>query len=71
MRREDEEKTGGAGTRRGSGAAGNQSFWNGMEGVPGYLDGEGHHEREQVKSSRRESEAPGKKVKKFRVRKGK
>ena len=29
-----------------------------MEGVPGYPDGEGH-EREQVKSSRREREAPG------------
>ena len=34
-------------------------FWNRVEGVPGYPDGEGHHEREQVKSSRRESEAPG------------
>ena len=34
-------------------------FWNGVEGVPGCPDGEGHHEREQVKSSRRESEAPG------------
>ena len=21
-------------------------FWNGVEGVPGYPDGEGHHERE-------------------------
>ena len=29
------------------------------EGVPGYRNGEGHHEREHVKSSRRESEAPG------------
>ena len=29
-------------------------FWHGMEGVPEYLDGEGHHERGQVKSSRRE-----------------
>ena len=30
-----------------------------MEGAPGYPDGEGRHERVQVKSSRRESEAPG------------
>ena len=30
-----------------------------MEGVPGYPDGEGRHERVQVKSSRRESEVPG------------
>ena len=30
-----------------------------MESVPGYPDGEGRHERVQVKSSRRESEAPG------------
>ena len=33
-------------------------FWNGVEDVPGYPDGEGHHERGQVKGSRRESEAP-------------
>ena len=34
-------------------------LWNGVEGVPGYPDGEGRHEPVQVKSSRRESEAPG------------
>ena len=39
-----------AGTTRGNGDAGNQS-WT--------LNGEGRHEREQVKSSRRQSEAPG------------
>ena len=32
---------------------------NGVEGVHVNPNGEGHHEREQVKSSRRESEAPG------------
>ena len=41
-----------AGTRRGNGDAGNQCFWNGVEGVFGYPDGEGHRERGQVKSSR-------------------
>ena len=34
-------------------------FWNGVEGIPGYPYGEGHHKRVQVKSSTRESEAPG------------
>ena len=34
-------------------------LWNGVECIPGYPDGEGRHERVQVKSSRRESEAPG------------
>ena len=34
-------------------------FSDGMEGVHVDPDGEGRHEREQVKSSRRESEAPG------------
>ena len=34
-------------------------FWKGVEGVLGCPDGEGHHEQEQVKSSRRQSEAPG------------
>ena len=34
-------------------------LWKGVEGAPGYPDGEGPHERVQVKSSRRESEAPG------------
>ena len=43
-------------------------LWNGVEGVPGHPDGEGRHERVQVKSSRRESEAPGEKVKKLRAR---
>ena len=34
-------------------------LWNGVESVPGYPDGEGRHERVQVKSSRRGNEAPG------------
>ena len=33
-------------------------LWNGVEGAPGYPDGEGRHERVQVKSSRRKTEAP-------------
>ena len=33
--------------------------WNGVEGVPRYPDGEGRHERWQVKNSRRQSDAPG------------
>ena len=37
-----------------------------MEGVSRYPDGEGHHEREQVKSSRRESEAPGEEGNEFK-----
>ena len=32
---------------------------NGVEGVPGYPDGEGRHVRELVKNSRRHSEASG------------
>ena len=28
-------------------------FWNGVEGVSRYPDGEGHHEREQVKKSQK------------------
>ena len=36
-----------------------KALWNSVEGVPGYPDGEGRHERVQVKSSRRESEVPG------------
>ena len=39
-------------------AANHSFFWNEVEGVPGYPD-EGRHERVQVQSSRRESEAPG------------
>ena len=34
-------------------------LWNEAEGVPVKPNGEGHHERTQAKSSRRESEAPG------------
>ena len=34
-------------------------LWNDVEGVTGYPDGEGRHERVQVKSSRRESEVAG------------
>ena len=33
-------------------------LWDGVEGVPGYPDGEGRHEQVQGKSSRKESEAP-------------
>ena len=33
--------------------------WNEVEGVLADPNGEGHHERAQVKSSRRESQAPG------------
>ena len=40
-------------------------------GVLRYLDGKGRHQRVQVNSSRRESEAPGKKVEKLRARKRK
>ena len=48
-----------AGTRRGNGDAGNQSFLERDGRRPRIPDGEGHHERVQVKNSRRESEAPG------------
>ena len=34
-------------------------FWNGVECVHADPNGEGHHQRVQVKSSRRQSEAPG------------
>ena len=37
----------------------NKVLSNGVEGVPRHPDGEGRHEWVQVKSSRRESEAPG------------
>ena len=60
MQREEEEKTGGGWNQKGKRRRWKpKSFWNGAEGVPGYFDGEGHHEWEQVKCSRREIEAPG------------
>ena len=44
-------------------------LWNGVEGVRGYPDGEGHHGRGQVESSRREkTKRQRKKVKKLRAR---
>ena len=43
-------------------------LWNEVEGVPLNPDGD---ERVQAKSSRRESEGSGKKVKRLRARKGK
>ena len=59
MRREDEEKTGGGWNHKGeTEPPETKVFWKEVEGVLGYPDGEGHHERVQVKSSRRESEAP-------------
>ena len=41
-------------------------LWNEAEGVPENPIGEGHHERAQLKSSRRESEAPGEEVEEVR-----
>ena len=46
-------------------------LWKGVEGVPGYPDGEARHERAQVKSSRRESEAPGEEGEEVKTRKRK
>ena len=60
-----------AGTRRGNGDAGTNVLWDGVEGVPGYPDGEGRHERVQVKRSRRESEAPGEEGEEVKSPKGK
>ena len=46
-------------------------FGNGVEGVPGYPDGEGHYEWVQVKKSRSESEVPGEEEKEVKSSKRK
>ena len=60
-----------AGTRRGTETLETKVFWNGVEGVPGYPDGEGHHERGASEVPEGKAKREGKKVKKLRARKGK
>ena len=60
LRRGEEEKMGGGWNQKERGETlETEVFWNGVEGIPGYPYGEGHHKRVQVKSSRRESKTPG------------
>ena len=47
MRREEEEETRGGWNQKGKRRRWKPKFfWNGVEGLPEYPDGEGHHERE-------------------------
>ena len=60
MRREEEEKTLGGWNQKAKRRRWKPPFFGkGWKAFPGYPDGEGPHEREQLKSSRRESDAPG------------
>ena len=62
MRREEKKETGGGWNQRGKRRRQKPKFY-GTEWVPEHPDGEGHHERVQVKSFRRKSDAPGEEVK--------
>ena len=60
MRRVEKKKTGGGWNQKEkTETPETKVLWNGVEGVPGHPDVESRHELVQVKSSRRESEAPG------------